>query len=547
MWAGARTSWASSLARRNVPTSLIRTKSDAAAIKDGCYFDPDAGERVGTFFSKFLRHSKGQWAGKAFELQPWQRDQVIRPLFGWKRPDGTRRYRRAYIEIPKKNGKSTLSAGISLYLLVADNEPGAEVYNAACDREQASIVFREAANMVRASAELSTRLDVVDSTKRIVFHAQAAVLKALSADVPTKEGLNWHGLIFDELHAQKTRHLWDTLYYGGASRRQPLLVSITTAGFDRDSICWEQHEYAQGLLDGTIGEDWSFFPFIAAAAEADDWKVEATWRKANPSYGVTIKPDEMAEAARDAQASPAKENSFKRYRLDQWTEQETRWHPVERWDACDQPSPLLDGRECFAAIDLASTTDLAALVLGFPDGSWPEPDALDLLLFCWATEHHCRERERLNRPRLDAWIRSGLIDEVPGFVVDYDRIREKLKSLREVYNVRKVALDRWNAAQLATQLEAEGFEVCFMGQGFASMSGPTKEYEKLLLGGKLRHGGNQVLRWMFRNLAVEMDAAGNLKPSKKHAREKIDGQVAAIMTVGLAMVEPLGVPSITFM
>ncbi len=342
-------------------------KADEVAVANGCYFDEAAADRVVQFFRRFLRHSKGQFAGKRFEPLPWQRDSILRPLFGWKRADGTRRFRRAYVEVPKKNGKSTLCAGLALYLAIGDGEPGAEVYSAAADRDQASIVFGEAVHMVEASPALLARLEVVRSSKRIVHSRSRSLYKALSADVATKEGLNIHGLIFDELHAQPNRKLWDTLKYGGAARRQPLFISITTAGFDRTSICWEQHCYAKSVLEGTVEDD-SFFAFIAGADEKDDWKSPETWRKANPSYGDVLSVSSFEDDFKDALGSPVKEAAFKRYRLNIWTDQAVQWLPMDRWDRCDAfPDPAeLGGAECYGGLDLSTTTDVSAFCLYFP-------------------------------------------------------------------------------------------------------------------------------------------------------------------------------------
>jgi phage terminase large subunit-like protein len=510
----------------------IRTAQDERAVREGCWFDLAAAERVRTFFRRFLRHSKGKWAGQPFELLDWQWQDVVAPLFGWKRADGTRRYRRGYIEVPKKNGKSTLFAGISLYLLAADGEPGAEIYSAAVDRDQASIVFNEGAHMVQQSPHLESHLHVVRSTKRIVCHRSRSVYRALSADVPAKEGLNAHAVLIDELHAQKTRDLWDALRYAGASRRQPLHLSITTAGYDRHSICWEQHEYARQVLDGVI-DDPSFFAYIRAAEIDADWRDEQVWRKANPSFGITIDAEQFAEDCREAQESPAKENSFRRYRLNQWTEQDVRWLSMHKWDACATPLARLEGRECFAGLDLSSTTDISALVLVFPEG-----DRYEVLPFFWIPGEGARQRERRDRVPYLQWIRDGYIEATPGEVIDYDRIRRRIKELGERFNIRQIALDRWNATQLSTQLDGDGFSVVAFGQGYASMSAPTKKVEELVLSGRLAHAGHPVLRWMAGNVSIETDAADNWKPSKKKSMERIDGIVALIMAVDLAMTQP---------
>ena len=515
-------------AKREGWSQWIHSPRDEKAVMEGCRFDIRAAERVRTFFTKFLRHSKGQWAGQPFALLDWQWREVVAPLFGWKRADGTRRYRRAYIEVPKKNGKSALFSGLSLYLLAADGEPGAEIYSAAVDRDQASIVFNEAANMVEVSSQLSSRLSVVRSTKRIVMPRTRSFYKALSADVPAKEGINAHAILIDELHAQKTRQLWDTLRYAGAARRQPLHLSITTAGFDRHSICWEQHDYAEKVLDGTI-EDSSFLSFIAAAGAEDDWTNTEVWQKANPSFGITISAEQFAEDCREAQESPAKENSFRRYRLNQWTEQEVRWLSMEKWDACSASLGDLQGRECYAGLDLSSTTDITALVLVFPS-----EDRYDVLPLFWVPEEGARQRERRDRVPYLQWIREGHIEATPGEVIDYDRIRTRINELGQQYQIREIAIDRWNATQLATQLEGDGFEMVAFGQGYASMNWPCKKLEELVLGGKIAHGGNPVLRWMAGNVSIEKDAADNWKPSKKKSIERIDGIVALIMGVDRA-------------
>jgi phage terminase large subunit-like protein len=271
------------------------------------------------------------------------------------------------------------------------------------DRDQASIVYNEAANMAEGSPALASRLAVVRSTKRITFQQTRSFYKALSADVPAKEGLNAHAVLIDELH----RDLWDTLRYAGASRRQPLNLAVTTAGYDRLSICWEQHEYARQVLEGTI-HDSAFFPYIAAAAPEDDWTDPEVWQKANPSFGITVSADQFAEDCREAQESPAKENSFRRYRLNQWTEQDVRWLSMEKWDACSAVPTGLEGRVCFGGLDLSSTTDLSAFVLVFPADGW-----FDVLAYFWVPEEGARRRARRDRVPYDQWISEECIEPRP--------------------------------------------------------------------------------------------------------------------------------------
>ena len=485
-------------------------------------------ERVVAFFEKILRHSKGQNAGKPFKLLPWQHH-VMRELFGRLNPDGTRRHRVGYIELPKKQGKSTTLAGIALYMTAFDSEPGAEVYGAACDREQAGIIYREAASMVRASPALSKHLEVIDSRKTIVHKASGSFYRVLSADAFRAEGLNIHALLFDELHAQRDRRLWDALRYGGAARRQPLLLSITTAGFDRKSICWEQHAYAERCI-ADPSTDPAFFGCIYAAAPEDDWKDLKTWHKANPSLGETITVESFAADAREADQSPSKLNSFLRYRLNVWTTQDVRWLSPDAWAKCGGPlRGDLEKREWYAGLDLASTTDLSALVLVSQDAD----GTFDVLPFFWVPEQNAAERTLRDKVDYVGWIRDGYIQATDGNVTDYDVIRRDIVELAQKYNIRQIGIDRWNATQLATQLQGEGLDVVGFGQGYGSMSSPSKHLEQLVLSEKIRHGGHPVLSWMAANVATQSDHQGNIKPSKGKSTERIDGIVSLVMGLGL--------------
>jgi len=510
--------------------SWIRNERDEKAVRLGYTFDEAAAERVREFFSTFLRHTDGEFAGKPFDLLDWQYDDFIGPVFGWKRPDGRRRYSKAYVEIPKKNGKSTLLGGLGLYLLVADNEPGAQVYILASDRPQAGIIYRAASSMAQEQPALASRLLITDSQKIIGFPDTHSFLRALSADGYRQEGLNASAVLFDELHAQPDRRLYDTMKYAGRARRQPLHVDITTAGYDRHSICYEQHDYAEKVLANII-EDLNFLPVIYAADDDDDWGDPAVWAKANPSLGHTITLESIEADYNEARQSPAKENAFRRYTLNQWTEQAVRWIQMDKWDACGDPldEEALVGRPCYVAIDLASNTDIAAATFLFP----LENDKLVLMQRFWIPADNARERERRDRVPYVQWAKEGLITMTEGDVIDQDVIRRDINQLAERFEIKRLAIDRWNATQITTQLQADGFDVQGFGQGFASMAAPTKEFERLLLDERLVHGGNKVLRWMASNVAVRTDAAGNLKPDKEKSSEKIDGIVTDIMAVGL--------------
>jgi phage terminase large subunit-like protein len=509
--------------RPTVPKRLMRGPADIQAVEEGCWYSKELADHAVAFFNNFLSHSKGEWAGKSFELLDWQEWDVVRPLFGWVRKDGTRRFRRAYIEVPKKNGKSTLSSGIALYLLHADGEHGAEVYSAAADRDQAAIVFNEAANMVKASAALKESLVITDSKKTITDPDTASVYKALSADAPTKEGLNIHGLIFDELHAQPNRVLWDTLKYGGAARRQPLFVSITTAGSDRNGICYEQHKYTKRVLEGGV-RDTQFFGIIFAAEEGDDWEDPATWRKANPSFGITIKEDQFKADFLEAKETVGSQNSFRRYRLNQWVQQEVRWLDMAQWRLCVKPVPELKRQDLFfGGLDMASTQDITAFVQLFYDKDFY------IRPHFFIPEDQLRRRVEKDRVPYDVWQRQGFLTVTRGNMVDEDHVVETILKLCALNKCREIAYDRWNASHVVTRLQDEGLTMVPVGQGFASMSYPSKELEKKVIGASINHAGNPVLEWMAGNTATETDAAENIKPSKKMSRERIDGMVATIM------------------
>lgn len=522
-------------------SELPFTAADRHAVETGHWFDEQAAKRVIHFFEKYLKHSKGKWAGKPFKLLDWQKHEVIAPLFGWKRRDGTRRFRLAYIEVPKKNGKSELCSGVALYMLCADGERGAEVYTAAADRQQAGIVFGESEKMMRASPDLKARLKSRPSTKTIYYQKTNSIYQALSADVPTKEGLNISCLIFDELHAQKKRDLWDTLRYGGAAREQPLIASITTAGFDRQSIGWEQHEYARKILKGLVFDD-SFFAVIfstnwedvearTSGEEEMDWCSEEAWKKANPSLGEIIKIEDFRQECLEAQESPQKENAFKRYRLNIWTRAETKWFAIDKWKACGgsfDPAPLR-GRRCFGGLDMASVEDLASFSLVFEPA---EDGLLHVLSWSWCPRENLWKRVKKFRVPYDKWEKDGFLIATDGNAIDQESIIRKIIEVKgEFRGLSLVGFDRWGALSVTTRLEAEGIEVVPIGQGFASLSAPSKTLESCVLDGKLRHGDNPVLSWAADNVVVAHDPADNIKPVKDKSTEKIDPIVSLVNAI----------------
>jgi len=495
-------------------------------------YDETKAQRAIDFIS-CLRHTKGkQFKGKLWQWIDWQ-DQLVRRLFGTVDETGNRIYRKCYVEIPKKNGKSELAAAIALYLLCADEEPGAEVYSAAGDRNQASIVFNIAAYMVAQEPILDERLRVLHSTKRILYPALNSYYHVLSADDYTKHGYNIHGCVFDELHIQPNRKLWDVLNDGaGDAREQPLMFAITTAGYDRESICWEVREYAK-KVERDPSVDPHFLPVIYSLDEDKDWRDEKNWYAVNPSLDKTIVIDRLRDAFKEVEYVPAKQNTFRRLRLNQWTSQDERWLPMDFWDKCDvavDPESL-KLKSCWCGLDLASCTDIAAFAKVFlgEDGFY------DVVMRFWIPEDNMQERCKRDRVPYDVWVREGYIKATPGNYIDHKTVEKDILEDAETHHIQELAFDRWGMEYMSQNMIAGGIEAFPFGQGYKSLSPPTKELLKLVLSQKLRHGGNPVLRWMADNLVVETDAAESVKPNKKKSRERIDGMVALIMGLDRAI------------
>ncbi|WP_327084447.1 terminase large subunit [Streptococcus suis] len=491
------------------------------------HYDKAKADRAVTFINN-LSHTKGKWAGKRFDLLPWQ-EQIVRDLFGIVKEDGNRQFLTAYIEIPKKNGKSELAAAIALYLLYADNEASAEVYGAACDRNQASIVFDVAKQMVQMSRPLEKRSKIMGATKRIVNYSNAGFYQVLSAETGTKHGLNVSGLVFDEIHAQPNRHLYDVLTKGsGDAREQPLFFIITTAGTDRNSICYELHTKALDILNGRK-KDTSFYPVVYGLSDEDDWNDEANWRRANPSLGHTIGIDRVREAYQQALDNPAEENVFKQLRLNMWTSSSVAWIPEHVYAKGNDPIQYesLKGRSCYAGLDLSSTSDITAFVLVFPPRF--EEENYIVLPYFWLPEDTLELRCRRDHVLYDVWERHGYIKTTEGNVVHYGFIEKFIEDLSEIYHIKEIAYDRWNATQMVQNLEGMGLTMVPFGQGYKDMSPPSKELYKLMMEGKIQHGGHPVLKWMGQNVVMRQDPAGNIKPDKEKSVEKIDGIVALIM------------------
>ena len=497
-------------------------------------FDERKAQRVVRFIEA-LRHTKGEFHGQPFHLLPWQ-EKIIRDVFGTVRDDDPtiRQYTTAYIEIPKKNGKSELGAAIALNMLINDDEWKAEVYSCASDRQQAAIVFDVAVDMVRQSPALMKRVKIIPSTRRMIYQPTGSIYQVLSSEVATKHGLNVSACIFDELHTQPTRALYDVMTQGsGDARRQPLWFFLTTAGTDRNSICWEVHQKALDILEGRK-IDPRFYPVLFGLPDDADWTSEENWYRANPSLDHTITIDKVRDAFRKAQETPADENQFRQLRLNQWVKQSVRWMPMDKWDECGGVVDpyALEGRACYAGLDLSSTSDLTALVLVFPPTSEDEPYIA--LPFFWLPEETLSLRVRRDHVPYDQWAKRGFIQTTEGNVVQYGFIERFICELGERYDIREIAHDRWNATMMVQTLEDDGFTMVPFGQGFKDMSPPTKELMRIVLEHKLCHGGHPVLRWNMDNAYVRTDPAGNLKLDKEKSTEKIDGVVALVMALDRA-------------
>ncbi|HEL2201229.1 TPA: terminase large subunit [Streptococcus suis] len=405
----------------------------------------------------------------------------------------------------------------------------AEVYGAACDRNQASIVFDVAKQMVQMSRPLEKRSKIMGATKRIVNYSNAGFYQVLSAETGTKHGLNVSGLVFDEIHAQPNRHLYDVLTKGsGDAREQPLFFIITTAGTDRNSICYELHTKALDILNGRK-KDTSFYPVVYGLSDEDDWNDEANWRRANPSLGHTIGIDRVREAYQQALDNPAEENIFKQLRLNMWTSSSVAWIPEHVYAKGNDPIQFdsLKDRSCYAGLDLSSTSDITALVLVFPPRF--EEENYIVLPYFWLPEDTLELRCRRDHVLYDVWERQGYIKTTEGNVVHYGFIEKFIEDLSEIYHIKEIAYDRWNATQMVQNLEGMGLTMVPFGQGYKDMSPPSKELYKLMMEGKIQHGGHPVLKWMGQNVVMRQDPAGNIKPDKEKSVEKIDGIVALIM------------------
>ena len=511
-------------------------------------FNAEAGADIINFFQQKLAHVKGEKTGTAFILEDWEKA-IVANLFGWKHKEtGLRRYREAFIEVARKNGKTPLAAGIIAYMLFEDDEPGAEIYGAASEYKQASLVFSWVLGYRNQEESLSEQSKVFKGQAKSIEIGEPGASKystyrVISSDSFSAHGFNTHGAVVDELHTQPNRDLVDALLTSIGARRQPLIVYITTSDFEREgSICNEKEDYAKKVRDKKSEvNDPSFLPVIYEASIEDDWTSLETWKKANPNLGISVSLDFLERECKRAQETPTYENTFKRLHLNIRTQQDVRWIPMDKWDACGEvfDEEELVGLACYAGLDLSICRDITAFVAIFR-----KDEKVYVVPRFWIPKENAIKRERNDKVPYLTWANQGLIKMTEGNVVDYGVVRADINEFGKRFNVKEIGIDRWNAEPMTAQLTGDGFEVVPFGQGFASMSAPSKELERLLLEGGLRHGGHPVLRWMASVVAVDLDAAENIKPSKKKSAERIDGIVALVMAIGRMIVQPEEKPSV---
>ena len=493
------------------------------ALDMGRYFDKKAAMRAIRFIEK-LKHTKGEWAGQRFRLEPWQQF-VLWNIFGWKNADGTRRFRYAYIEIARKNGKTALSAGIGLYMLFADGESRPEVYSAATVKDQAKICFSDAVEIVKAT-DLKNYLTPYRNS--IVYELKGGMMKPLSSDYGTHDGLNPSCGIIDEFHAHKDSGMFDVIKSAFGARRQPLMFIITTAGFDKSGVCYAYRENVIKVLRG-VNEDDSLFGIIYTLDDKSEWDDPKIWIKANPNLGVSLSADYLADQVKDAKNRPEAVRNVMTKNVDLWVDAERTWILDDVWQKCIGTTAPADlkGCACWSGLDLSNVSDITAYVLLFH-----ENDRFQLLPHFWIPEEKMLEKIRKENINYDKWAAEGYVTVTPGNVIDYDFVKADILRIVADYDLRTSAYDRWNSSQTIIDLQNEGMECNPFGQGYGSMSAPTKEFEKLVLTGKIEHFGNPVLRWMLASTLVKTDPAGNIKPDKEKSTQKIDGIVASIMALG---------------
>jgi phage terminase large subunit-like protein len=524
----------------------------------GIIWRPDLAQKVFEFFLKFLSVEANNEA-IGFNLEPFQKF-IVGSLFGWLNVDGSRRYRDAYIEIGKGNGKTPMAAGIGIKGLIADGELSPEIYSAATMRDQASICFKDAVRMVQRSPQLAAVIE--ERVGSLNYEPKGGIFRPLSSEHKALDGKRPHIAIIDELHEHPSSMVVDKMRLGIKRRRNPLILRITNSGDDITSVCWAEHEYSTKILEGSLFNE-SWFAYICCLDENDDFTDYRVWIKANPGLGTILPIKYLQDTVKSAQGMPTKRNIVKRLNFCIWTEQHSVWIPQEQWQACNDPidyDSLLD-RECWAGLDLSSKLDLTALVLVFrrpdesldielPDGPGEKGEikkkrlnlnfSIDILPFFFIPESTMGEREREDRIPYRLWAEQGFIYPTPGNIIDYDFIYDYFKDeIAPKYSVQQIGFDPYNAASFALNLQSEGFLMVEVRQGAQTMSEPSKIFQALIKGKKVRHGNHPVLNWNMSNIAAKEDKKENIFPYKQHEKKRIDGGIASIIALSRMVATPM--------
>lgn len=534
------------------------------------YFDQGKAERAESFFPLFLKHHIGEFSGQPFILRPDQSLLIVRPSFGWRRTeDGTRRFRKVFAFCPKGWGKSPLGAGLGIYLARYDGESAAEVYAVAGDRDQAKIVHDNAKVMVENSPDLFDGSEILKNT--ITWPDLYSKYVVLSADASTKHGFRPHGIIFDELHAQRNRDLFEALRKSMAKRRQPMMVIITHAGTDDEGICYEEYELAKRVLAENTEVE-ATLPVIFEMQPGEDWSDPDVWQRVNPGHGITIRHEDIVEECREAQSEPRKRNDFLRYHGNRWTNQATAWIPIEWWDACQGPLDDVElvGLECGAGLDLAQKWDLACFAVVFKRYLEKADPAVEVISeesngaivkksielnyelfvrpFFWIPENTMRQHEKQDGVSYGIWEESGLVTATEGDIIDYSRIYQDIttKILPRYPRLKQgwIGYDPAFATDIATKLrDLAQLQILEVLQNYKMLSEPSQIIEALIKGKRVHHDGHRVLRWNWENASVKTDDAGRIRPIKpKNPAKRIDGAVAMVMANKVLSVEQARTP-----
>jgi phage terminase large subunit-like protein len=507
-----------------------RVLGGASSSKDD-WFNHRESDRATFFVQEFCRHVKGPLTGENLRLQPWQND-IVSNLFGWKRPNGTRRYRYVWLEVPRKAGKSTFAAAIGLYMLMVDPEPGAEIVITASSTEHASVCFNIARDMVSADPDLKA---VCKINRHGIFYKDAC-LHVVSSRHEAIHGRNISCLVFDDICLQTTRDLHDALITSMGARSQPLALYVTSAGSERSSLAWELHEYALKVKAGLV-DDPAWLVSIFGASLEDDWTDPQVWRRSHPGLGVSISEEFIREECRRAERIPGFIASFQQLYLNVWVQERSRWLDMKKWDRCGR-APLdegaLAGRECRAGLDLSTTTDLSALVLVFRD----EDNGYTVLPFAFCPAATIPERQRRDRVDYASWRERGFLITTEGNTIDHEAIRRKVLELARIYRIRELAYDRWNSSMLISRLVSDGLSCVPVAQSNSAMNASARDLERVLAENKLRHGGHPILRWCAGNAVPHVDVSGDIRPSKSKSIERIDLLVATLMAISRHLVAP---------